>query len=48
MLWQVLRGPNVLTGQSDVHWRAVLKAVAPAFATGKMRDACKVRIIFTG
>lgn len=41
---QLLGGANVLTGQSDVHWRAVRKGVAPAFASGKMRDACKVSL----
>ena len=36
-------GANVLTGQSDQHWRAVRKGVSPAFSASRMRDACKVR-----
>ena len=40
---QLFGGCNMATGQSSVHWRAIRKAVAPAFAANKMRDACRVR-----
>ena len=28
----------MLTGHTDAHWRAVRKAVAPAFSAGNMRS----------
>ncbi|CAL8464666.1 g4201 [Coccomyxa elongata] len=34
-----LGGTNMLTGHSDEHWKAVRKAVAPAFSAGNMRFA---------
>ena len=34
---QFLGGENMLTGHTDAHWRAVRKAVAPAFSAGNMR-----------
>jgi hypothetical protein len=36
---QFLGGTNVLTGHMDDHWKAVRKAVAPAFSAGNMRCA---------
>ena len=35
---QFLGGENMLTGHTDAHWRAVRKAVAPAFSAGNMRS----------
>ena len=34
---QFLGGTNLLTGHTDEHWKAVRKAVAPAFSAGNMR-----------
>ena len=34
---QFLAGPNLLTGNTDGHWRAVRKGVAPAFSAMHMR-----------
>lgn len=34
---QFLGGPNMLTGPTDEYWRAVRKAVAPAFSANSMR-----------
>ncbi|KAK9832543.1 hypothetical protein WJX81_007874 [Elliptochloris bilobata] len=34
-----LAGPNLLTGNTDEHWRAVRKGVAPAFSAANMRAA---------
>ncbi|EIE19060.1 cytochrome P450 [Coccomyxa subellipsoidea C-169] len=34
-----LGGTNMLTGHTDDHWKAVRKAVAPAFSAGNMRFA---------
>ncbi|KAK9832710.1 hypothetical protein WJX81_002799 [Elliptochloris bilobata] len=34
-----LGGANMLTGPTDEHWRAVRKAVAPAFSASSMREA---------
>ena len=34
---QFLAGPNLLTGNTDGHWRAVRKGVAPAFSATHMR-----------
>jgi hypothetical protein len=34
---QFLGGTNMLTGHTDEHWKAVRKAVAPAFSAGNMR-----------
>jgi len=34
-----LAGPNLLTGNTDEHWRAVRKGVAPAFSAANMRRA---------
>lgn len=34
---QFLGGPNMLTGPTDDYWRAVRKAVAPAFSANSMR-----------
>ena len=39
---QVMGGPNILTGATDAHSKAVRKGVAPAFSASRMRDACKV------
>jgi len=36
---QFLGGPNMLTGPTDDYWRAVRKAVAPAFSAKSMRCA---------
>lgn len=36
---QFLAGPNLLTGNTDEHWRAVRKGVAPAFSAANMRCA---------
>lgn len=36
---QFLGGPNMLTGPTDDYWRAVRKAVAPAFSANSMRCA---------
>ena len=36
---QFLAGPNLLTGNTDGHWRAVRKGVAPAFSATHMRCA---------
>ncbi len=37
---QFLGGENLLTGHTDDHWKAVRKAVAPAFSAGNMRCGC--------
>ena len=37
-LLQFLGGENMLTGHTNAHWRAVRKAVAPAFSAGNMRS----------
>ncbi len=37
---QFLGGANLLTGHTDEHWRAMRKAVAPAFSALNMRWAC--------
>ena len=34
---QFLGGENMLTGHTNEHWKAVRKAVAPAFSAGNMR-----------
>ena len=34
---QFLGGQNMLTGHTNEHWKAVRKAVAPAFSAGNMR-----------
>ncbi len=36
---QFLGGTNMLTGHTDEHWKAVRKAVAPAFSAGNIRCA---------
>ena len=37
LLLQFLGGENMLTGHTNEHWKAVRKAVAPAFSAGNMR-----------
>ena len=36
---QFLGGENMLTGHTNDHWKAVRKAVAPAFSAGNMRSS---------
>lgn len=36
-LLQFLAGPNLLTGNTNEHWQAVRKGIAPAFSVANMR-----------